>query len=353
MSVDFEDESKKSEAVDGEPQDVPGLVRMSKHAVETSMSQHATLSADDAAKVPTESESEVAAEVHQQHHLTREQLAKAREQLEQQLNTETVVGGKSKLPLIVGLLFVAAAGGAYLFLSSDTAPSDVGEKSVGISNPPVTSDAPGTEVAVTSLPSDAAGEVTAETAAADENTGERVEHTTVDRVGGAEIYRQQKEELLEAQEEERERLAAELEVKRKTGEARLAAELQVKRKSEQARLIAELEAAKRAEQQRMQAELEATKRKEKARLDAELKAAKRAEQRRIQAELAATKKAEEARLAAELEVAIRVEQARFAAEVAESQAVVAETPELTEQDDAKFSANPCDGPTAKFLSTCR
>ena len=352
MSVDFEDESKKSEAVDGEPQDVPGLVRMSKHAVETSMSQHATLSADDAAKVPTESESEVAAEFHQQHHLTREQLAKAREQLEQQLNTETVVGGKSKLPLIVGLLF-AAAGGAYLFSSSDTAPSDAGEKSVGISNPPVTSDAPGTEVAVTSLPSDAAVEVTVETAAADENTGERVEHTTVDRVGGAEIYRQQKEELLEAQEEERERLAAELEVKRKTEEARLAAELQVKRKSEQARLIAELEAAKRAEQRRMQAELEATKRKEKARLDAELQAAKRAEQRRIQAELAATKKAEEARLAAELEVAIRVEQARFAAEVAESQAVVAETSELTEQDDAKFSANPCDGPTAKFLSTCR
>ena len=101
MSVDFEDESKKSEAVDGEPQDVPGLVRMSKHAVETSMSQHATLSADDAAKVPTESESEVAAEFHQQHHLTREQLAKAREQLEQQLNTETVVGGKSKLPLML------------------------------------------------------------------------------------------------------------------------------------------------------------------------------------------------------------------------------------------------------------
>jgi len=72
-------------------------------------------------------------------------------------------------------------------LSSDTAPSDVGEKSLGISKPPVTSDAPGTEVAVTSLPSDAAGEVTAETAAADENTGERIEHTTVDRVGGAEI----------------------------------------------------------------------------------------------------------------------------------------------------------------------
>jgi len=250
---------------------------MTKHAVETSMSQHATLSADDAAKVPTESESEVAAEFHQQHHLTREQLAKAREQLEQQLNTETVVGGKSKLPLIVGLLF-AAAGGAYLFSSSDTAPSDAGEKSVGISNPPVTSDAPGTEVAVTSLASDAAGEVTAETASADENTGERIEHTTVDRVGGAEIYRQQKEELLEAQEEERERLAAELEVKRKT---------------------------------------------------------------------------EEARLAAELDVAIRVEQARFEAEVAESQAVVAETSELTEQDDVKFSANPCDGPTAKFLSTCR
>jgi len=350
VSVDIEDESK-SDADDSEPRDVPEQVRNTKHALETSASQHASQSVDGAENAPTEAEFEGAAEIHQRHHLTPEQLAKTREQLEHKINTETVVEGKSKLPMIAGLLFVAAAGGAYLYSSSDTAPPD------------------------------ATGKVTADTAAVDENTAERLQHTIDERVGSAEIYRQQREALLEAQEEERKRLAAELEaqekererlaaelaaqkeqqvriaaeleVKRKTEAARLAAELQVKRKAEQARLSVELEAAKRAERRRMQAELKAAKRKEKARLDAKLKAAKRVEQQRIQAELAAIKKAEEARLAAEIEAAINAEQERLEAEAARSQAVVAESEEFAEQDDAKFSANPCDGPTARFLSTCR
>lgn len=332
MSTDTEEQAATSEDV--ARRDVPKLVRMARQMRETSTSHQAR----SAETNHEPSESPVTgddAQAPQRHHARREHLEHP-----DASESEPASGGRT-FPILAGAALIGAVVGGYLYLAPGDSPN--GD---GISG---------------------ANSAASASVAAPAQTGE-IQSPDEPPVDSAELQRQREAALAEARAQEEARLAAELEARRQAEQERLTAELEAaketerqrlqaeleqQRQTEQARIAAELEAARQAEQRRLQAELEASKRAEQARLAAELEASKRAEQQRIKAELAAKKKAEEERLAAELAAAKQAAEARRAAEVANATAPVSPTEPAPAKGDAKFSADPCSGPSAKFLSTCR
>jgi hypothetical protein len=169
----------------------------------------------------------------------------------------------------------------------------------------------------------------------------------------AERIRAREQALAKARAEERTRLAAELETARQAETARLAAEQEALRKAEAARRSAEAGAARKAEEARLTAEAEARKA-EAARVAAEQETARQAEQERAAAQVKQQ----------ELDAAEATRQAEARAKFQSVKQPGSETPapnnsaqnqstDTTKSGDANFSTDPCQGPSAKFLSTCR
>ena len=177
---------------------------------------------------------------------------------------------------------------------------------------------------------------------------------------------------LEAEQMERERLAAEkelemeraaraaLEQERRAAEQRLAREREVHEALEQERRAAE----QRLAQERRQAEQRLAQERA-ARAELERKA-KLEKQRLLRAKQAAEQAAlDRARAEAELAEANARAAASSAAQAAESAASATPDPVAVQTTsdavaspqgdatDSSFSSNPCDGPSARFLSTCR
>jgi DNA repair exonuclease SbcCD ATPase subunit len=320
--------------------DVPKLVKMAKQMREASSAHQPKSSPVSSAPTRVEPEHDGAeAHVDSHHHASRDLLVRTREELKRQSNEEAIPGKTGRLPVLVGLLIVAAAGGAFVYSTSDTSP-----QSDTMSN---------ADYSLRTKPEDTDIAEVAPVAVDDAEKPPLVERAD-ERIDTAEQLKQQEAAIAEERRQEEARLAAELKAKREAEEARLAAELEAAKESERQRLQAELKSQREAEQKRLRAELIAAKRAKQRRLQAELEAARRAEQERVAAELEATRKAGEARLAQQLEARRKAEEAKqSAAEAAQVQAPEPVTEVPAETGEAKFSADPCAGPTARFLSTCR
>lgn len=165
-----------------------------------------------------------------------------------------------------------------------------------------------------------------------------------------EAQRMERERLETEKELEAERVAREaLERERLEAEQRLAQERAVREALEQERHQAQ---QKLARERKARAELERKARLEKQRLLQAKRAAKQADldRARVEAELAEAN----ARAAAAREAEVAKAAAQATAEPVTVQA--AQEPRQDPQQgtaDSSFSSNPCDGPSARFLSTCR
>jgi len=348
VNVDLEEQARQ-DAEDEAQRDVPKLVKMAQQMRRASTAHQHKLPDIETTHPETGTTRNLRHTDHQD--MDHAQPAAAEGPLDAS-GLEALAGDtRRRLPLVMGLLFAAVAGGAYLYSnglpeSAVATRSDTGSMS--------NADLSSTPVSKAPVQAPVAPQGTAVTEGASKDAAE-----IQPPVDPAQVQRQ--------------REAAEAEA-HKAEEARLAAEIEARRQAEQARLTAELEAAKQAESARLQAEIEQQRQQEQARMRAELDAARQAERRRIQAELDAAKRAEQARIKAELDAARRAEQARLAAEAqATKQAEEAKkaknaqtavsntpapvdatpTPASSPKDEAKFNADPCAGPSAKFLSTCR
>jgi len=340
VSVDPEQNSE-IDSGDETERDVPKLVRMAKQMREASSAHQPKSPPVDAASMeeaPGHDHTEAHVDSH--HHASRDLLIKTREELKRQSNEQAFHGKTVRLSLLVGLLIVAAGGAAFVYSTSKTSPPSDTMSNVDTESPNKSGETDITEAAP--VVADAA---------------EKRSHIdrTEERIDTTELLKQQEAALAEARKREEARLATELEARRKVEQTRLAAELEAAKEAERQRLQAELRSQREAEQKRLRAELSAAKQAKQRRLQAELEAARRAERKRVAAELEAARKAEEARLAQELEARRKAEEAQRSAEAAQAQTpepvTAIEVPAAT--GGAKFSADPCAGPTAKFLSTCR
>jgi hypothetical protein len=273
-------------------------------------------------------------------------------------------GDKGALWLLAGV--VALAGGTLWMIRDVWTAKPVAMDSAQIES-----------VASPSAAASASGALPSARARLADDTSEAHEATLPGEDSDIEQRRRQKAERLtelklEAEQMERERLAAEkelemeraareaLEQERRAAEQRLARELAVREALEQERRAAE----QRLAQERRQAEQRLAQERA-ARAELERKA-KLEKQRLLRAKQAAEQAAlDRARAEAELAEVNARAAAGSEAQAAESAASATPDPVAVQTTsdavaspqgdatDSSFSSNPCDGPSARFLSTCR
>lgn len=373
MSVETEEKQTTQTAQSGHKSDeLPKLVRLTHKARETSELLRARME-DHEAPVPQAGQVKAPqSHPHPQVHHRSPSTASARPPTGRpDISRDDNVPGATGWPvkqLALGLLMAGVAGAIYLALPE----GKVSTAQVGTTIDTAIGDA-------TSASSDAQSGTSSASEAGEQALDELSPRPIQNRVGRAELYRQREEALAEAKREEQARLAAEREARRQAEQASLDAErarkaraerLAIEEQAERRRREAEARAARQAEQARLAAQAETVRKAEQARQAKQAEAARQAEQLRLDAQ------AEAARTAAQADAARLREQQQAATASAGEPATAASastgqgavattqtdksTAELQAADaggkepsaDARFSTDPCQGPTARFLSTC-